>query len=360
MADMMQIISAEKVIEKTILGLGQTAEVGGELSDAFLCELLRRIAGFHCPCSPSTMRMVAMQSLLGLVGENTNIVSRIDYAIEALQAGGDLIEARYVTDSDGRARGTFLYLAPPSFVQYPSGTIRVVGLASEETNPLPTSIRGRIKWEGPARLLEPDANERLAETLKDAGLGEQSFKSWLRLPLATTAHEYRKQIDNALQSATAAGDVDGLRIFDIDSTERYSGGWVAVETHQGRYVCRRPQAYGSDLWGVVLLSEGKPQKLVDFPYLDGNQRGCDEAWRALLALYNEAGKPQQFDVLEGPESSEIAFDFPVPLWVQRRLEVVGARVTHQTRMFCYSISNRAMQAEREFLNSSVWMIQSTR
>ncbi len=357
---MMQVINSELVIEKTIHGLGQTAEAGGKLSDAFLCELLRRIAGFQCPCSPSTMRMIAMQALLGLVGENTNIVSRIDHAIEALQSGGDLIEARYVTDSDGRARGTFLYLAPPSFVQYPSGTIRVVGIASEETTPLPASIRGRIKWEGSARLLEPNANESLAETLKDSGFGMQSFESWLRQPSATTAHEYRKQIDKALQSATAAGYVDGLRVFDMDSTERYLGGWVAVEKHQGRYVCRRPQAYGSDLWGVVLLSEGKPQKLVDLPYLDGNQRGCDEAWRVLLALYNEAGKPQQFDVLEGSERSEVAFDFPVPLWVQRRLEVVGVRVTHQTRMFCYSISNGAMQAEREFLNSSVWMIQSTR
>ena len=219
---MMEVIDVAGVIEKTVLGLGQTTEVGGGLSEAFLCELLRRVAGFHCPCSPSTIRMVAMQSLLGLVEEQTNIALRLDRAIEALQTGGDLIEARYVTDSDGRARGTFLYLAPPSFVQYPSGTIRVVGMASEETTPLPASIRVRIKWEGPARLLVPGTNESLAETLKDAGFAQQSFQSWLRLPSATTAHEYRKQIDNALQSATAAGNVDGLRIFDVDATERYS------------------------------------------------------------------------------------------------------------------------------------------
>ena len=233
-------------------------------------------------------------------------------------------------------------------------------MASEETTPLPASIRVRIKWEGPARLLVPGTNESLAETLKDAGFAQQSFQSWLRLPSATTAHEYRKQIDNALQSATAAGNVDGLRIFDVDATERYSGGWVTVDAHEGRYICRRPQAYGSDLWGVVLLVGGKPQKLVDLPFLDGNQRGCDEAWRALLALYNEAGKPQQFELREGPERSEVAFDFPIPLWAQRRLEVVGIRVTHRNRMFCYSISNGSIKAETEFLSSSVWMIQSTR
>ena len=359
---MMQIIDTGGVIEKTTfsLGIGQAPQGNGELSDAFLCELLRRVAGFHCPCSPSTMRMVVMQSLLGLIAQQVDLERRIEQSIEALQTGGDLIEAHYVTDSDGRAKGTFLYLAPPSFVEYPSGTIRVVGMASEETTPLPASIRARLKWEGPARLLESNPSESFAEILKDAGFAQQSFKSWLRLPSATTAHEYRKQIDNALQSAGPAGEVDGLRIFDIDATERYSGGWSTAKLQTGRYVCRRPRAYGADLWGVVHLSQGKSLRLIDLPLLDGNQRGCDEAWRLLLALYNEAGKPRQFQVVEGPERSEIVFDFPIPLWAQRRLEVVGARVAHHTKTFCYSIPNMEMQAEMESLGNSVWMIQSTK
>ena len=77
--------------------------------------------------------------------------------------------------------------------------------------------------------------------------------------------------------------------------------WREVRADSGRFVARRDQAYGSNLWCYVELSNGEPQRLLDFPLAGSRWRGCDEAWRLQMAIDAQRGAPQRFRLQEDAE-----------------------------------------------------------
>jgi len=329
------------------------------IDDAFLAASLRRLGGFLCPCSPKTLNAAAMDTLRYLVPPTLELTERIDYVLEALQAGGDFLELSRVTTLDERTRGTWLFSAPPSFVVHESGKVHVFGMSPEDVSPLPDSLRSRVRTAGTTRFIQPIDGEDLGSLLRVAGLREQSMGTWLKLPSQMSAAALRQSLDARLNSALTCAQIDGLRILDSSNAHaRYADRWVLSSNATGRFVCRRSQAYGSDLWGYVEIINGEPRKLLDFPLLGSAYRGCDDAWRLQLAIDCAAGHPQEFRLR--PHAEGIAMDvfFPLPLWAQRRLELVGRAVDRQKSLLSYVLPEKAVASECAFLESAVWMKQA--
>lgn len=354
----MAVIASEKVIALTRASLGLPVKNDeSALDDELFAALVRRVAGLHCPCSPATLKMVMLQTLEGVVVVQAEELSlRIDSIINALQAGGDLLELARVTTTDERTRGTWVFLAPPSFVVLPSGTIRIFGLAPEESLPLPEELRARVVAIGAGRIIQPIDNEDLRSVLENAGFREQSIESWLRVPRECSSSELIKSMDARLQVANHAGQVEQLRILTPARPNlRYSERWALPISENGRYLSRRPQAYGADLWGYVELENGSPRRLLEFPLSGSAYRGCDEAWRLQLALDFSAECAQEYRVRPHDGNVRLDLFFPIPIWAQRRLEVLGSRLAPQQCLLSFQLPSADIDAECRFLETALWL-----
>lgn len=358
---MMSPLPAENVLALSRASLNLPAASAGSrlLDDEFLSAMLRRIAGLHCPCSSKTLKAVLFQSLEGLVTDGVELSDHVDSVLEGLHAGGDLLELSRVTTLDERTRGTWVYVAPPSFVVLPSGLAMLFGMAPEESLPLPNGLRTRVRSVGSRRILEPQIGEDLRALLADAGLREQSVDGWLQLPQAIPAREFLKAMDARLSAISSSGSIDQLRIFDPAlGAKRYAERWIPPSKQSGRFVSRRAQAFGSDLWGYVELVDGEPRRVLDFPLPGSTYRGCDDAWRLQLALDKESGHPQEYRIRIDEHGTKLDLFAPVPLWAQRRLEVVGTRITPQRCLMAFWLRPDDVEEECQFLDGALWMQRS--
>jgi len=358
---MISVIRGDDVLRllRESLNMPAVAADAAPVDDEFLAALLRRLAGFHCPCSPSTLRVALFQSLDKIIPDTEELNERVDSVLEALHAGGDLLELARVTTIDEHTRSTWVFIAPPSFVLLPSGVAHIFGLAPEETLPLPDSIRSRVRTVGTNRVLDPTPGEDLRAVLVDAAFREQSIDSWLRLPRSTTAAAFRKSRDECLGAAPSSGHIEQLSIYEPSRRERrYADRWVAPTVQTGKYIGRRPHAYGADTWGYVELKLGEAQRFLDFPLSGSTHRGCDEAWRLLLALENEAGHPLEYRLLPQNDGVAIDFFFPLPVWAQRRLGVVGRRIEQHHCLLSYWLPEQVKSAECEFIEQELWLRQA--
>lgn len=354
---MMALLTPEKVLALTRISLGLPVTGSpAHLDDELLAAMLRRIAGLHCPCSPATLKLVLLQTLEGVVESTEELNLRIESIINALHAGGDLLELARVTTMDERTRGTWVFVAPPSFVVLPSGLVRIFGVAPEEALPLPTGMRSRVIAVGAGRVIEPNVGEDLRAALDGAGLREQSIDSWLRVPRELSASDLRKSMDTRLRAVNRSGQIGQLRILSpAQPRQRYADRWVLPTAQTGQFVSRRPQAYGADLWGYIELENGEPKRLLDFPLSGSAYRGCDEAWRLQLALDKEDGHAQEYRVRSDHGGPILDLFFPIPIWAQRRLEVLGARMAPHQCLMSFRLPPNAMEGECDFLEKALWM-----
>src|SRR6185295_17906791 len=120
---------------------------------------------------------------------------------------------------------------------------------------------------------------------------------WLRAPSAESFAEHFSRLDRLLDLAEPSREIPGLSLLDPEQSVRYyRGRWAEPRSQSGRFVARRSQAYGADLWCYVQLREGHPERLIDFPTQGSQWRGCDEAWRLQMAVDARRGAPQRFRV----------------------------------------------------------------
>ncbi|MBL0171543.1 MAG: hypothetical protein IPP90_12575 [Gemmatimonadaceae bacterium] len=138
----------------------------------------------------------------------------------------------------------------------------------------------------------------------------------------------------------------------------YRGRWVKPGKLSGKFVGRRPQAYGAPLWCYVELSDGRPVHLLDLH--TSEWRGCDQAWLLQMALDANAGHPQQFGA-ELADSGAVVLRFfgPVPSWWQRRWDVVATRVDAKACLFAYEMSYDQYEAELGRLVLELWLFERT-
>ena len=339
---------AELGLDSTALDLNSTEAIAGAL---------RRAASFLCPCSSATLIRSVVHPLRGLTDdmEATKII--VEDTLEALTAHGDLLEHPDVEDDSASRTTAQLYTAPASFVVRKSGTVILLGITSDQCSTLPDDLQSRVKFKSHLRLLMPVTGEDLRNDLHELGFVELSYEEWLRMPKVETADDHLVRLDRVLDAVQPSRDVPGLVILDpAHPAHYYRGRWMEAHSHSGRFVARRSQAYGAKLWCYIQLRDGNPERLIDFPIVDGRWRGCDEAWRLQMAIDARRGNAQRFRVRSGSEGMHLVqFFSPVPKWARRRWNAVGEPVSISGCLFAYRFSDPELIEELSFARRVLWL-----
>ena len=266
-----------------------------------------------------------VDSLEILVDPSTPVRELVEDTLAAMVGYGDLIEVREGESPRGYPR-TLLYAAPPTFVLRRDRAAFLIGITPDQTTSLPEALAGLVEHSRHVRRLRVSNHEHLRSQLKQYGLVELPLEKWLDLPESIDAKEYISQFDTALTMASNPGELVNLSILDSLRPVRYwPRRWVEPASHTGRFVARRRQRYGSDLWCYVQLEAGSAVKLLDLPLAGGRWRACDEAWRVQAAIDAVRASPQQFSLKSGSAKHIRILQLfsPIPLWMQRRLDYAG-------------------------------------
>jgi hypothetical protein len=344
-------VHAQKVrelgLDPTALDLTAVESISGAL---------RRAASFLCPCSAATLVRAVIGPLRGLVSDLEASKDVVEETLEAIIAHGDVLELRELDELTGKSK-TLLYAAPPSFVARQSGLIILLGIAADQLSPLPDDLEHRIDYVGHIRRLRPSPGEDLRRDLKQFGLIELSYEAWLQSPKPKLAVKHVANNDRVLDTALASRDISGLFILNSERPVRYyRGRWVESRSHSGRYIARRSQAYGADLWCYVLLQSGQPERMFDMPRVLNRWRGCDEAWWLQMAIDATRGEPQRYRVRKGSGETTILELFsPVPGWARRRWDAIGDPLPSPGCLFAYGFSKGEIEEELQFAREALWL-----
>lgn len=350
-------LSASTIQENAIRTLGlDPGAVDFSSTETIAC-CIRRVAGFLCPCSRNTLIYAILEPLRCIIPDLESQRTAIDDTIEALVAYGDLLELPR-TDQVGSATSRLLvYLAPPAFVRRKSGRIMIFGVLPDDVSLLPQDIMNKMEYNNHIRSLPPGYDEEHIGQLTELGYVEISDSSWLKNPQKETTKQYLIRINSLLDAAPTSGDVIGLKILDTQRSVRYyRDRWVEPKSYSGRFVGRRAQAYGSDLWCFVELKSGLPTRLIDLPIGSDLWRGCDQAWILQSAIDYDNNNPQQFRIRTGSnETSLIDIFSPIPAWAKRRLDAIGEPAIPSGCLFTYRIDNKEKKEEIQFLKEYLWL-----
>jgi hypothetical protein len=350
-------LTAAEVHEIKMADLGLDPTALDLASQEAIAAALRRAAGFLCPCSASTLLRSVVRPLRGLVPDMDDAKIMVEQVLEAIVAHGDVVEQHELTDDQPASLRLLLYAAPLSFVARQSGGVVLLGVSTDQRSPLPEELAMRIEFAGHVRRIKPNANEDLRSELRQLGLTELSFEAWQKAPSLESAADHLASVDRALDAAPPSLEVPGLDVLDpVQPVRYYRGRWTQPKKHSGRFVGRRSQAYGADLWCYVQLKEGNPLCMIDLPHSNYRWRGCDAAWRLQIAIDAVRGAPQLFRVRSGPHDDAVIELFsPVPAWVRRRWDAIGEPVPRSGCLFAYVVPRQEIDEERRFARDVLWM-----
>ncbi len=354
----MKIISADDLDRLKVTELGLDLETVHLTSVEAVSGALRRAAGFLCPCSSSTLVSGVVSPLRGLVDDSKAFREMVKRVLEDMISHGDILECRDIEAEEPNEAALLLYVAPLGFVAQPSGTLIVLGIACGNSSSLPDSIRRRVTHRAHLRLLDPEPNENLRTCLREHGLIDISYDRWLKAPREETPTQHISRIDGCLDKEPPSRDVPGLSLIDPERPNRYyRGRWVQAHVQSGRFVARRKQAYGADLWCYAQLRDGRSKRLIDFPLGESRWRGCDEAWHLQMALDARRGEAQKFHVMMGSEGTKLVqFFSPLPAWARRRLDASGILSPSPAGcLFEYQLPAGALSGELEFICQRLWL-----
>jgi hypothetical protein len=348
----MRFLTTEQLRETVVQQLGLRSTEHGWDSIEFVVAALRRTAGFLCPCSPSTLSVTVAEALRGLVAPD-QARTRLDDALEAMIAYGDILEAK---DHTYGTSSVLLYAAPPAFFRRESGVIFLIGVTPDHLSPLPTDLQSQVEYVGHTRSIA-SKGEDLAQDLRDLGMIELNERAWLRAPALQLALQHARQFDLALERVPIAHDIPGLTILDsLRPASFYRGRWTEPASHAGRFVGRRRQAYGADLWCYVDLRDSGAKRFIDLPLFDDRLRGCDEAWRLQMAIDANRGKPQRLTIRPANDGTVTALFFsPVPLWARRRWDTIGKPGPDSGCLFSYVFPEAEITEEIRFAREMMWL-----
>jgi len=352
----MKVLTVKELNTCGVRTLALDAEAFNLFSVEAIAASLRRAAGFLCPCPHRTLIQAVVKSLELLEPtKGEQLYETVETTLESMIGCGELLEEFEVGVMESSDRSTLLYAAPPSFISRESKTIFLVGIAPDHNSALPQRLAKRIEYVGHLRRLVPEDNDDLQTELKQLGLSELSMDVWLRKPRLESSSEYLKRIGSRLQ--LREGEIEGLSILNSEKpVTHYRRRWEQVKNQSGRFIARRPQPYGNDLWCYVELIDGRANKLLNLPIENGS-RGCDEAWRLQLAIDAERGLPQSFTVTEKEAFAFIDFFSPVPIFALRRWAILGEPVNKTTGLFGYKFRSEEIPQEIRFMQQELWLRQ---
>jgi hypothetical protein len=353
----MKRLTAAEVHARKVLELGLDPAAVDLTSIEAMAGALRRAASYLCPCSGATLVRDVVRPLRGLVDNLDATKDFVEETLEAIIAHGDILEQQDVTEDPGSGLGRLLYAAPPSFVARGSGAVILLGIVPDKLSVLPDDIEARIEYVNHVRRLSPFPGEDLPAELAQLGLIEVSYDGWLKTPPAVVPAQHVVNLDRMLDAAVPSRDIPGLVLLDPERPVRYyRGRWVEPRSQTGRFVGRRTQAYGADLWCYVQLRDGHPERLIDLPLAGSRWRGCDEAWRLQLAIDAQRKGPQRFRIRLSPRGMVVFELFsPVPMWARRRWDAVGEPVSSSGCLFAYRLTAAEADEEVRFAREALWL-----
>jgi len=357
----MRKLSVAEVHKQKVFELGLDPTALDLTSIEAIAAALRRTASFLCPCAAPTLVRSVVGPLRGLVGDLEAVKVLVEDTLDAMTAHGDILECKDVEASAGRETSALLYAAPAAFVARQSGAVILLGIASDQLSALPDDLEARIEYVNHLRRLSPFPGENLTDSLIQLGLIELSYDDWLRMPPIETAEQHLLRLDRLLDTTQPSREIPGLLLLDPERSVRYyRGRWVEPRSQSGRFVARRSQAYGAQLWSYVQLLNGNPERLIDLPISGGRWRGCDEAWRLQMAIDAKRGKPQRLRIGSGPGgTSIIEFFSPVPMWARRKWDAVGEPVSGSGCLFAYRLADTEREEELRFAREALWLDELT-
>jgi hypothetical protein len=356
----MRRLTAEQVHAQKIRELGLDPDALDLTTPEGLAGALRRAASYLCPCSAATLVRAVVRPLRGLVLDLDKVKELVEGTLEAMISHGDVLEQPEVQDGAPTAR-VLLYAAPASFVVRQSGLVVLLGVVADQLSPLPSELERRIQYLGHVRRLIPSSpTEDLRGELRQLGLLELSSDAWLKGPKSCTASQAVATSDRALDVVLPSRDIPGLLLLDPTKPVRYyRGRWSEPKTQTGRFVARRQQAYGADLWCYVHLTNGQPERMIDLPQRGSQWRGCDEAWHLQMAIDAQRGAPQRFRVTPSGDAVVLEFFSPVPAWARRRWDAIGEPIPSAGSLFAYRIPRAEIDEERRFVREALWLEEMT-
>lgn len=356
----MRRLTAAEVHARKIRELGLDPDALDLTTPEGLAGALRRAASYLCPCSAATLVRAVVRPLRGLVPDMEQAKELVEATLEAMISHGDVLEQPELQDGSPTPR-VLLYAAPASFVVRQSGLVILLGVAADQLSPLPSELERRIQYLGHVRRLSPSsASEDLRAELRQLGLLELASDAWLKTPKSSTATQALTASDRALDVVQPSRDIPGLLLLDPTKPVRYyRGRWTEPKTQTGRFVARRQQAYGADLWCYVHLTNGQPERMIDLPQRGSPWRGCDEAWHLQMAIDAQRGAPQRFRVTSSGDAVVLEFFSPAPAWARRRWDAIGEPVPSAGSLFAYRIANAEIDEERRFMREALWLEEMT-
>jgi hypothetical protein len=352
----MRRLTVEEVHAQKIQELGLDPEALDLTTPEGLAGALRRAASYLCPCATATLVRAVVRPLRGLVPDLEQAKQLVEETLEAMISHGDILEAPELEDGTSTAR-VLLYAAPESFVVRRSGLVILLGVTADQLSPLSSDLERRIEYLGHIRRLSPSSGtEDLRSELRQLGLFELTPDAWLKGPNHSAASLAVAASDRALDVAPPSRDIPGLLLLDPTKPVRYyRGRWAEPKTQTGRFVARRRQAFGADLWCYVQLTNGRPERMIDLPQRGSRWRGCDEAWHLQMAIDAKRGSPQRFRVTPSGNAVVLQLFSPTPAWARRRWDAIGEPVPSAGCLFAYRIPKTEVEEERRFAQEALWL-----
>lgn len=357
----MRPLSAAEVHERGVAALGLDPGLFNLTSVEAVAGALRRAAGFLCPCTAPTLVRAVVRPLRGLVDDLATIKNLVEQTLEAMIAHGDILEHPDIEGESGYGSVSLLYAAPGSFVARESGALILLGVASDRPSAVPDDLKARVEYLNHVRRLTPSPGEDLRSELLQLGLIEISYSGWLRSPRREPCAQHLARNDRLLDAAQPSRDVPGLSLLDpMRGVRYYRGRWCEPRAQSGRFIARRSQGYGADLWCYLEMRDGNPQRLIDLPIGRSRWRGCDEAWHLQMAIDAHRREPQRFRVRHVPGGARILELFsPVPMWARRRWDAVGEPVSASGCLFAYRLPMAEFAEEMRFAREALWLEEVT-
>ncbi len=352
----MRRLNAAEVHAQKIRELGLDPEALDLTTPEGVAGALRRAASYLCPCSAPTLVRAVVRPLRGMVPDLDKAKELVEETLDAMISHGDVLEQPELLEDAHSAR-VLLYAGPASFVVRQSGLVILLGVAADQLSPLPSDLETRIQYFAHVRRLIPSEGEDLRTELRQLGLRELSSDAWLEGPKPSNVAQFVAMSDRALDGIAPSREIPGLLLLDPSKPVRYyRGRWAEPRSHTGRFVARRQQAYGADLWCYVEVADGQPARMIDLPQKGSRWRGCDEAWHLQMAIDAQRGSPQRFRVSSTVGDAVVLEVFsPVPAWARRRWDAIGEPVASTGSLFAYRIPKAEMDEERRFAREALWL-----
>jgi hypothetical protein len=331
------------------------------VSHELLAGVVRSQLARMFPCAPSALLTAVRRAMASLDQDRDALMRRAEDVLEDLQTSGDIVELAQITVHREQAVNHWLFPAPPSFVLR-GARAYIFGIAPDDAAFLPAEHWRSLQNFGAARFLDLDAPSALTpQSLIALGLRQLDDQEWLGPDRQETAEQHLTLLRDRLASHGMNGHLPGLQVLQHQTAARasYRRRWISDSTTSGLHVIRVEQPHGAPLWYVAELNSGRCTRSLLLPFHLDQERACDQAWRAQLALDAEQGHPATYTVRLIEGKAILSVDFPIPLTARRRLLFLGGPEARGNHPYEFTIPASEVSIERRYLEERLWLTETT-